>query len=337
MNRNEVLRQAQERAPGKLLYLAAHGSRLFGTHGPASDHDFRGMYRPDLKSALAGRVKDTLSFEVDEAEVVLWSFQQWSEMLAGGDTNAIDVYFAFTHPEGVVLETAELRRFRETCPIAQIVPRSLKGMRGFARGQAIKYGAKGHHYHIAKTVLEGANRYASATEEVKVREFWTEFGVTPEAKGLLASFPDRLGLSKAPDGFDVLMVLDKLFHLEAPLSLMQGSLEGVVAAYGQRAIVAGLQGADWKALSHSLRVLDEVVDLHATGELRFPLANAELYRRVKQGELEYPVVLGMIEEREVLASEAERRSVLLEKPNRELLEQALLEVYGLSEQDLELA
>lgn len=329
MNTQTILQLARDRAPGKLLYMALQGSRLFGTQRAGSDHDLKGVYLPPLVEALSGRIREALNFKHGDTEVTLWSFQQWLNLLALGDTNAIDLYFAPTHPQGVWLDSPQLRRFFAACPAQAIVPRNLKGMRGFARSQAIKYGAKGDHYRIAKTVLEAASRYASATEEAKVGAFWAELSPTPEFEDLLHRFPDRLGLSRAPDGYEVVMVLDKLFHLEAPLSLMQGSLKGVVASYGQRAILSGMRGADWKAMSHSLRVLDEVIELHTTGGVVFPLARAELLRQVKEGELEQATVLQMLEERENEASQAEQKSVLPAKGDPQLLEQALLDAYGL--------
>lgn len=329
VNPRTILQLTQDRAPGRLLYVALQGSRLFGTQRAGSDYDLKGVYLPPLVEALSGRIRDALSFKYQEAEVTLWSFQQWLSLLAVGDTNAIDLYFATTHPEGVWLDSPQVRRFFETCPARAILPRNLKGMRGFARSQAIKYGAKGDHYRIAKTVLEAANRYAGTSQEAKVGTFWAELSPTPEFRDLLHRFPDRLGLTQAPDGYQVVMVLDKLFHLEAPLSLMQRSLEGVVASYGQRAILSGVKGADWKAMSHSLRVLEEVTELHTTGGVVFPLAGAHLLRQVKLGEIEQATVLQMLEEREKEASQAEQKSLLLERPDQQLLEQALLGAYGL--------
>lgn len=329
VNRDQVLQQAQAKAPGKLLYLASHGSRLFGTHHAGSDYDVRGVYLPPLSTALLGRVKDTVSFESETVEGVLWSFQQWIQMLTGGDTNAIDVYFAATHPEGALLETLEIEQFRTRYPIQTLLPRSLNGMRGFARGQAIKYGAKGNHYQIAKTVLEAAQRYRAQVEDAKVQGFWDEYGATPEAKQLLHSFPQRLGLTQAPDGFPALMVLDKLFYLGSPLKPMVEALQGVVDRYGARALAA-TDGADWKALAHSLRVLDEVIELHSTGQLQFPLANAGLYSQVRHGQLEYAAVMEHFEAREQQASLAEMQSVLPQNPDISWTERAVIEVYGLA-------
>lgn len=43
-----ILEQAHDHAPGKLIYLALQGSRLYGTHNENSDYDLRGVFLPSL-------------------------------------------------------------------------------------------------------------------------------------------------------------------------------------------------------------------------------------------------------------------------------------------------
>jgi hypothetical protein len=330
MNRETILTAARTHAPGELLYVALQGSRLYGAQRPGSDYDFKAIYLPPLIDVLDSRQKDSLTVKGDDYEITLWSFAFWLRLLSNGDTNAIDLYFAHTHPEGIWLNHPLVERLREVCPVTKILPRDLKGMRSFARSQAIKYGAKGDHYQIAKAVLEAADRYGAHVEKPRVAAFWEEYGNTPAAKDLQAQFPEKLRTADAPDGVACLKVLDKLFYLDSPLSLMQTALRGVVDSYGRRAIEAGEKGkgADWKALSHSVRVLDEVIELHTKGRVDFPLKDADLHRRIKLGELEYDAVLRILEQREQQATEAETHSILSEHTDRESLDKMLKEAYG---------
>lgn len=343
MHRETILATAKAHAPGELTYVALQGSRLFGSQGPQSDFDFKAIYLPPLIDVLDSRQKDSLTVKGEGFEITLWSFAFWLRLLSNGDTNAIDLYFAHTHPEGVWLERPLVGRLREVCPATRILPRGLMGMRGFARSQAIKYGAKGDHYAVAKAVLEAADRYevtaesserlayAARTDSPRVGAFWQEYSSSPAARDLQRRFPQKLRLADAPDGVVCLKVLDKLFYLESPLGLMQAALRGVVGSYGRRSIEAGERGkgADWKALSHSVRVLDEVIELHSKGRVDFPLRDADLHRRIKLGELEYGAVLEILEHREEAATKAERLSVLSEHTDREALDKMLKEAYGL--------
>jgi RNA repair pathway DNA polymerase beta family len=329
-----ILEQAHKHAPGKLIYLALQGSRLYGTHRSDSDYDLRVVYLPPLIDLLDSRQKDALSFQHEDenlglCEITLWSFPFWLRLLHSGDTNATDLYFAFTHPRGVLFESGELKHFRATCQAKSILPRDLKGMRGYVRSQALKYGAKGQHFQAGQLVLESATTFNKNNDDAKVRSFWAEFLGTAEGRKVLREFPNDVHLITTSDNRDALEVLEKVFYLESPLRLLVSSLTPIVNAYGHRARAA-LEGADWKALSHSLRVLDEVIELHQTGQVSFPLAGAELLAKVKRGEVSHDEVMGLLEQREEDAGQAELASVLSSQGNRELLDRALLEIYGLT-------
>jgi hypothetical protein len=328
-----LLQQVEETSPGHLLYVALQGSRLYGTHSPASDYDIRAVFLPPLIDLLDSRQKDALSFSFEDdalghCEVTLWSFAFWLRLLHNGDTNATDLYFAFTHPQGVLLDTEEIKRFRALCAAKDILPKDLKGMRGYVRSQALKYGAKGQHYQAGQLVLDAAAAFDKQNTEAKVREFWADFTGTLAGRKVLREFTSEVTLIKTPDNRDALKVLEKIFYLTSPLRLLVSSLTPIVNAYGYRSRAA-LDGADWKALSHSLRVLEEVTELHETGEIRFPLANAALFAEVKRGEVPHDDVITLLEEGEEKAELAEQKSVLSASGDRALLDKALLEVYSL--------
>jgi hypothetical protein len=328
-----ILEQARVHAPGRLLYVALQGSRLYGTNHATSDYDSRAVFLPPLVELLDSRQKDAFSFSFEDpalghCELTLWSFPFWLRLLHGGDTNATDLYFAFTHPHGVLLEDETIKNFRAVCPAQNILPKDLKGMRGYVRSQALKYGAKGQHYQAGQLVLDGSVEFYKQHKEAKVRDFWASFTGSSAGRKVLTEFTNEVQLVKTPDARDALKVLEKTFYLESPLHLMVSSLTPIVNAYGHRSRAA-LDGADWKALSHSLRVLEEVRELHETGEVKFPLANAELLAKVKRGELAHDEVLVLLEQGEEKASLAEQKSVLSNVGNRSLLDKALLGSYNL--------
>jgi hypothetical protein len=59
---------------------------------------------------------------------------------------------------------------------------------------------------------------------------------------------------------------------------------------------ARAHGKDWKALSHALRVIDEVTELLTDGTVTFPLKNAEYICRVKHGDIDFDEVSERISE-----------------------------------------
>jgi RNA repair pathway DNA polymerase beta family len=331
---DSILQQTKDKTPGRLLYVALQGSRLYGTHRSDSDYDIRAVFLPPLIDLLDSRQKDAFSFSFEDStlghcEITLWSFPFWLRLLHSGDTNATDLYFAYTHPNGVLLESQEMQRFRILCPAKSILPKDLKGMRGYVQSQALKYGAKGQHYQAGQLVLDAATSFNGQSGEAKVQAFWSAFIGSREGRRVLREFASEVTLIKTPDKRDALKVLEKIFYLESPLRLMISSLTPIVNAYGHRSRSA-LEGADWKALSHSLRVLDEVTELHKTGEIHFPLANADLLAKIKRGEVAHDEVIAMLEKGEEKASKAELMGVLSSAGSRDLLDRALLDIYELS-------
>jgi hypothetical protein len=330
-HKQPILQQTLDHAPGRLLYVALQGSRLYGTHSTSSDYDIRAVFLPPLIELLDSRQKDAFSFSYEDnalghCEITLWSFPFWLRLLRSGDTNATDLYFAHTHPQGVLLESDDIKNFRATCPAKNILPKDLKGMLGYVRSQALKYGAKGQHYQAGQLVLDGATTFFNEYKDAKVRDFWVDFTGSSAGRKVLTDFSSEVQLIKTPDARDALKVLEKVFYLESPLHIMVSSLTPIVHAYGHRSRAA-LGGADGKALSHALRVLEEVTELHQSGTIQFPLAGAERLAKIKRGEVAHDDVIALLDQGEEKASLAEQNSVLSGAGDRDLLDKALLEVY----------
>ena len=102
----------------------------------------------------------------------------------------------------------------------------------------------------------------------------------------------------------------------------------VVDEYGARARkAADNDGLDWKALSHAVRVATEALELFATGEITFPLSNAEHLRHIKLGLVPYPEVGNEIE---TLLDRVEQAAVtcsLRETPNQDFIDRTVREAY----------
>jgi hypothetical protein len=69
--------------------------------------------------------------------------------------------------------------------------------------------------------------------------------------------------------------------------------------------------------AHSIRLVSQLNLLIRTGEMVFPLQNADLIRDIKQGKHDFKFVTEMYEEEVAKAEEFKEKSVLPYKPNRE--------------------
>ena len=98
------------------------------------------------------------------------------------------------------------------------------------------------------------------------------------------------------------MVSDHLFPLNANLNTTKDSITKCLASYGKRAFNAAEDnGADYKALSHALRVAYQAEELLQTGEIRFPLQPIYLDQvraiKFKVTAMSYEQIVELIEQR----------------------------------------
>ncbi|WP_244310914.1 hypothetical protein [Roseomonas mucosa] len=102
----------------------------------------------------------------------------------------------------------------------------------------------------------------------------------------------------------------------------------MLAGYGERALLAERQGgADWKALSHAVRVGQEAVELLGTGRLRFPLAGAEHLLAIRLGRVPLAEVVAEIEGLVAAVEAAAAASTLPEYPDAAAAEALVLRAH----------
>ena len=88
--------------------------------------------------------------------------------------------------------------------------------------------------------------------------------------------------------------------------------------YGKRAREAAEnKNIDWKAISHALRAALQVRELLQHNTITFPLKDATVLRRIKQGELDYKkIVAPMLEDLMAQVEELSEKSKLPAKVDR---------------------
>jgi DNA-binding transcriptional ArsR family regulator len=319
-----------EISPHKILLLSKSGSQLFGTATPSSDLDVKGVFLPSRESLYLQQAPQQFSHntnpsdsgiknQAEDVDVTIWSVQFWLKLLLRGDINAVSLLFSPTHPEAVLEPTdaAFLQKLAELEP-CKILTKDLGGMMGFAHSQAIKYSEKGRHLkalQIATEHLGAITGLVGAVAETII--------------GLVAD--NKLARSiEGGNGQKQLLILEKAFDYSARADWAVKPLLELQERYGKRAKQA-LQdgGVDYKAFSHSLRVLEEMRLLHLAGRITYPHEKefAKLLREVKIGKLEYGRLLEVLDAKLLEVQEAEKHSVLPEKPDHAYVDGFVLSLY----------
>lgn len=316
------------------------GSHLYGTATPQSDRDFKGVFVPDPTDILLQRAPGTLTTvgrpkaagernvatDVDDES---HSLQRFLALAAEGQTVATDMLFAPVEMwESASPEWLEILRNRR-----RLLTRQSESFLGYCRRQANKYGIKGSRVAAARA-----------------------------AKGLLESEMDRLGSGRRlGEMADLIMELARdhaehmhLVDIDGPLHVdgktrtpithwdvcdrkmpytqtikdAHHVMSRIVDNYGRRALEAEAnQGVDWKALSHSVRVGRQAIELLETGRVTLPRPEAAHLLDIKTGKLEYAAVSAEIDDLLVLVKEAAERSTLPEEADRGWMDHFVARTY----------
>jgi hypothetical protein len=120
--------------------------------------------------------------------------------------------------------------------------------------------------------------------------------------------------------------------MNATLNTTRDSIKKCLDSYGKRAFNAAADnGADYKALSHALRVAIQARHLLTRGEITFPLEGNELktIRQIKfhETDMTYDAIVEYIESEIQIVEMALNLTTLPAQPDRKWIEEFLLNQY----------
>lgn len=319
---------------GRIIMKAVAGSHLFGTDGPNSDRDYKGVYLPDGESILLGNYPETIQQSSgdplgknskDDVDIELYSVTKFLKMVSKGDTAALELLFT---PDHLILErTSEwdyiLSKRNE------LLSSQVSAMIGYARQQANKYGIKGSRMGELNTFISAMKTAEKLDLGPKLKHCW-EY-ITKAVNSLdhvhlitLKTIREESGEIPAID------VLGKKFDHNVRFDYMMPILKRIYKNYGQRAREAkNNNGIDWKALSHALRVCRQGIELLETGSITLPLEelDREVVKAVKAGVMNYKKVAHILKHNLNLLEEARNSSTLPEQVDPRLIRELTIRLH----------
>ena len=314
----------------KTVVTIKFGSHLYGTNTPTSDTDYKSVYVPDARSILLQRVQDSVQIgrkSKAEGEKNLpgdvdneaYSLQRYLQLLAEGQTVAIDMLFANT-----VEQSSPLWRYIQRNSERFLTKRSAAFV-GYCRTQANKYGIKGSRVAAARSAME---LFLNA-----MNERGTTAKVGDIMGGIVAAVIDQHTsiVTKETTGgnFETYYVCcDRMVGFKNTLKEAHGIYSRIHAAYGDRARQAETnEGIDWKALSHAVRVANEALELLRDHRIAFPLPNAAHILDIKQGKLPYKEVAQEIENLLDCVETASKFSTLRDEADQEFIDDLVVNAH----------
>lgn len=261
------------------------GSHLYGTNSDQSDSDYKGIYLPESSDIILKKDKDVINFNTNnssekntkkDVDVEYYSLYKFLQLCKKGETVAIDMLHT---PDNMLEKTSEAWEFIRKNR-SKFYTTSISAFLGYCKSQAIKYGEKG-------------NRLAAVENAYEVlKEINEIYG--HESKNLLSDVWHYLYINGEYCYFSNdeyghwYNVLDKKFLNSTTSTYVMNQLYSIKTSYGKRVINAKEnKGVDWKAISHAFRYGYELKELFETGDIVFPLRDADFIKSLKYGKCDY--------------------------------------------------
>jgi hypothetical protein len=255
------------------------------------------MLTGDVPKSIIKNTKSLSSDKKNSKEDIdceYYSLQYFIKLACEGQTVALDMLHA--NEENILITSSiwkDLQRRRK-----EFYTTNLNAFVGYARKQAAKYGIKGSRMETIKRVIDFLNDYSE--QPIKLEYIWDLLPYDSEHIHFLDDPKNSL--------IKLYQVCGKKFQSTVTTEHVRNILKKYYEEYGHRAELAkSNQGIDWKSVSHALRACYQLLEIYETGDLKYPLKEAEFLKGVKLGKYDYKITIGpllehMMSEIEWLAS-----------------------------------
>lgn len=305
------------------------GSFLYGTNNEESDTDIKGVYVPNLRELILGRIPKGRSFSTGDnktkntkgdKDITYYSIHEFLKLACAGETGVIEMLFA---PDDMILETSQHWKFL-VGNRSKFITKHLKAFMGFARSQMFRFGMKAERLETARKVLKILNKFDEG-RFLGEDKIWNKILIIPSSY-----IHSDLDIIENDRKLRRLNVCGKIIQENVKVGYAKNIIQNFVTKYGERVKkAADNKNIDWKSASHSLRVAFELKQIYEEGVITFPLKDARYLTQVKEGVWNYHMIVvpkleELMDEVEVLA----KKSNFPEKVNRKFFDKFILDVYG---------
>ncbi|EQA7786732.1 DNA polymerase beta superfamily protein [Acinetobacter baumannii] len=297
-----------------LIMQTLFGSKLYGTDTPSSDLDIKGVFIPHGKDIIMGTGKDHYEMNTGDSsskntsadtDLEMFSLQYFIKMAVKGETIALDMIHT---PSSCIVDYDNIEPWDFIYQNrSRFYTTDMKAYLGYVKKQAAKYGIKGSRLAALRKVLD----WVETLPETKVIDM-RENKITRHVTMIDGKFhtDTKIGdfIKDAPiveehanvitqDGNTFYRVLTASYQDTLSIKRLKLSLRKQWEGYGERARLAELnQGVDWKSLHHAIRGGLQLKEIYSTGDLIYPLADADMLKRIKAGELQFKEVSEILED-----------------------------------------
>lgn len=344
MNAEQLLKQ------GNSLVTVTVGSRLFGTDRPTSDLDLITVYKPHLENLILKKDDSTAQTKGEvyvgagvkvACEHTHWSLQHFMNLLAQGQTQALEIMFAPPN----MWTSGDIKRdhiaqywhdFRKEfhANTTKWLSKNTAAFVGYCRSQANKYSVKGERLEAAKAMLD---YFKSLPEDYNCTLNHKFCDISPSVVGDVLAYRqanDYIDVVNIESGHGNYMLHFSCCNVKVPyhFTIKEGIAiyQRLYDEYGKRAHAAKNNGsADWKALSHAARVTIEAKELLTDHRITLPLKDEDrkYVRAIKAGEIPHEEVTEFLDTGLAQIDSLRAVSSLSEKVDRDLYNEWIIRAY----------
>lgn len=310
----------------ELIFKTKFGSHLYGTATEMSDTDYKGIYLPNLNELILQKTSKSINNITkkdcsqkntsDDIDYEIYSLHYFLELAYKGETCALDMIHTPDHFEEIRSQKWAFIRTNRS----RFYTKNLKAYIGYCKMQASKYGIKGSRLSDAESILKFLK---DKPQQARLSHVWNEL---PQGENI-----KKIEIEDC-DGEDkrAIEVCSRKLMATTPIQYAIESIQKFYENYGQRAQQAkDNKGIDWKAISHAFRAGLQLKEIYETGDLIYPLKDAEFLVGIKKGKYHYQddgisqKLENLVDEINVLAE----KSTYPEKCDRSFWESWLVSLY----------
>lgn len=295
------------------------GSNLYGTSIPGSDTDLRGVYLPSVEDCYLDRIQATINVP-EEEDTQLFSLQYFLKLAAQGQSMAIEMLSA--PPDKWVESSGLWERLHKNRK--RFYTKNMQSFLGYAKSQSSKYSSRIERLTEVEAILLILRRPDTIScEQRRLSEIWDAL---PESTNAVKTINER----NTNADKRAYVVCGR--ELQATVTVWHAYqvIESIRDSYGERVHKAKDGLIDWKALAHAFRVAYQAKEIVTTGNLVFPLANAEFLREMRLGKIDF-MKNGLDKQLDDLIIEVQElmdKSDLPERVDSVWIDQFVLEAYA---------
>lgn len=150
----QQIKQIEQDYNVTILYITKSGSHLYGTNDENSDTDYKGIFVPSKQDVLLKQDRDYIKLDSnksnkantsDDIYIHLDSIYKWLNLVAKGETGAIDTLFSMWIDQSVY----HIEYFTNTIKnnYLKLVTKKPQAFVDYCVSQARKYNVKGERYN----------------------------------------------------------------------------------------------------------------------------------------------------------------------------------------------